>query len=274
MPKGIIQDILLIFLVWQALNSVWLWEENRKWERVAKNKRPKRQKRKRRTAEEFEGLTKKPVCERCEAEKGRKVADRQPPPLIESQVGAPRKVDTSLYFCDHEKCLYNGWLNRGNIIANGHPNGGNSRQLYCKDCKTYFVETLGTIFYGSRAERRTIMALSEGLGIQGASRVFGVKPDTIWEWLVAASEHMEAFSNYLMHDLQLTQVQLDELYGLLREVKAAEAEPEEETRKGKSSLWVLGSHRRGHKTYGQRGSRAAAATDGPGVGSRCGRQTG
>ena len=106
MPKGIIQDILLIFLIWRLMDSVWLWEECRKWERAAKKKRPKRQKRKRRTAEEFKGLTKKPVCERCEAEKGPKVADRQPPPMIESQVGAPRTEDTSHHFCDHKKCLY------------------------------------------------------------------------------------------------------------------------------------------------------------------------
>jgi len=242
MPKGIIQDISLIFLVWQALNSVLLWEECRKWERVVQKKRPKRQKRKRRTAEEFKGLTKKPVCEQCEAEKGPKVADRQPPPMIESQVGAPRTVDTSHHFCDHKKCLYYGWLNRGNIIANGHPNGGKSRQMYCKVCKSYFVETLGTIFYGGRIEAQikmwAILSLAEGLGIQGVSRVFGIKADTVHKWLVAASEHTVAFSNYVIHDLRLTQVQLDELYGLVREIKAEEADPEQQGKPKKNSLWV------------------------------------
>jgi hypothetical protein len=31
----------------------------------------------------------------------------------------------------------------GNIRANGHPNGGPWRQLYCRGCQGYFQETHG-----------------------------------------------------------------------------------------------------------------------------------
>ena len=38
----------------------------------------------------------------------------------------------------------------GNISANGHPNGGPWRQLYCTACDSYFQETHGTPLHGKR----------------------------------------------------------------------------------------------------------------------------
>jgi len=55
-----------------------------------------------------------------------------------------------------------------------------------------------------------LKALAEGLGIQTA-RVLDVDADTVQDWLSQAAEHMEAISRYLIHELHLNQVQVDEL---------------------------------------------------------------
>jgi IS1 family transposase len=65
-------------------------------------------------------------------------------------------------------------------------------------------------------------ARAEGLGIRAVARVFAVDPHTVLRWLVEAAAHLQAFSQYFLHDVRVTQVQLDELYALLRAVKAGE----------------------------------------------------
>jgi len=61
--------------------------------------------------------------------------------------------------------------------------------------------------------------LAEGLGIRGTARVFEVDPNTVLQWLVEAAEQLRAFSQYVLHDVRVQQVQLDELFALLSAVK-------------------------------------------------------
>jgi IS1 family transposase/transposase-like protein len=123
-------------------------------------------------------------------------------------------------------------LGLGNLRANGHPSGGPWRQLYCRSCHGYFLETHGTLFHGKRASveliGRVIACLAEGLGIRGTARGVEIDPNTVLGWLVEAAEHLHAFSASLLHELDLNQVQLDELYAVLSavrdgDVSAAEA---------------------------------------------------
>jgi IS1 family transposase len=67
---------------------------------------------------------------------------------------------------------------------------------------------------------------SEGLGIRATARVFEVAPNTVLHWLVEAAEHLRAFSAYFLCDLHVGQLQLDELYAVLRGVKAGEISEE------------------------------------------------
>jgi hypothetical protein len=138
--------------------------------------------------------------------------------------GRRRQVDTSTHFCPNPNCQYRGWTGWGNIRANGHPGGGRWRQLLCIVCRGYFLETLGTIFHGKRSSPdlivRVISCLAEGLGIRGTARVFEVDPNTVLQWLVETADQLRVFSHYFLHDLQLRQVQLDELYAVLSALKA------------------------------------------------------
>jgi IS1 family transposase len=60
------------------------------------------------------------------------------------------------------------------------------------------------------------------LGICATARVFEVAPNTVLQWLVEAAEQLRAFSAYFLCDLHVEQLQLDELYAVLRARKAGE----------------------------------------------------
>jgi hypothetical protein len=136
----------------------------------------------------------------------------------------PRVVDTSLHFCPHEGCDYRGCLGLGNLRANGPPSGGPWRQFHCTSCGGYVLETHGTLFHGKRASVdlivRVIACLAEGLGICATARVFEVDPNTVLQWLVEAAEQLQVFTHYFLCDVHGTQLQLDELYAAIRDLKA------------------------------------------------------
>jgi IS1 family transposase/transposase-like protein len=160
------------------------------------------------------------------------------PPVLTSKRGRPRSVDTSSHYCPNQACQYYGWLGLGNIRANGHPNGSRWRQLECRVCGRTFLETINTIFYGKQVAAETIWqvlkALAEGLDIRATGRVFELDPNTVQSWLAQAGCHLEAVSHYLLHDLQLSQVQVDELWALLGH---SEAETDTASQ-GRSKRWV------------------------------------
>jgi IS1 family transposase len=152
-------------------------------------------------------------------------------------------VDTSGHFCPHPTCTDRGWVGLGNISANGHPNGGPWRQLHCTSCGGYFQETHGTPLHGKHVAPDLLVwavgALAEGLGLRAVSRVFEVDPNTVLHWLVEVADHLKAFSQYFLHDVRVTQVQLDELFALLSAVKDGEmSEAKAIKRLSRSPHWV------------------------------------
>jgi IS1 family transposase len=139
--------------------------------------------------------------------------------------------------------VYQGRVGLGNLSANGHLSGGPWRQLYCSQGAGYVLETHGTPLYGQRVSPDllvwTVDALAEGLGIRAVTRVFEVDPNTVLQWLIQAADHLQAFSQYFLHDLRVTQIQLDELYALLSAVKAGEvSEVKALKRLSRSPHWV------------------------------------
>jgi hypothetical protein len=187
--QHVIQALVLVVLVrhvavcWCLLIRDWPG-----WQRLGRWKRPKRRRRRPKPYEKpklFEGLTRKPVWAACAAEEAgeREKGRREPPPRIERARGRRPEIDTSAHFCPGEGCTYHGWLDRGNIVSNGHPGGGPWRQLYCVVCGKYFQETLGTIFYGSSVPAddtiRAVLALSQGVSPRKVARIFGVDKDTV-----------------------------------------------------------------------------------------------
>ncbi len=95
--------------------------------------------------------------------------------------------------------------------------------MQCLGCQGYFQETHGTPVHGKRVPPQmlgwAVGAVAEGLGIRAVARVFEVDPNTVLHWLVEVADHAAAFSRYFLHDVRVTQVQLDELFALLSAVK-------------------------------------------------------
>ena len=57
------------------------------------------------------------------------------------------------------------------------------------------------------------------MGIRGTARVFGIDANTVLQWLVEAADQLQAFSDSFLHELHIHQIQLDELYAVLRAVR-------------------------------------------------------
>src|SRR2546430_2634657 len=244
-PTLFFYQLVLVALVWLCLMLQWAWPSDPATCPPIPEPPPPEPKR-HRAHTPFAGLTTKPHCDACEhATAPRPQAPSAPPPRMVPTRGRRRHVDTSTHFCPNPDCAYRGWVGWGNLRANGHPGGGLWRQLLCVACRGYFLETLGTIFHGKRVSVelivRVVACLAEGLGIRGTARVFEVDPNTVLQWLVEAAEQLHAFSRHVLHDVRVRQVQLDELFALLRAVKegeVSEAEAIERLERSPSWVWV------------------------------------
>src|SRR5467141_663924 len=236
-------QLVLVGLVWLCVMLQWAWPSDR----LAGDQKPPQPlppRKRHREPQPFPGLTRQPPCAACEqAHEHVPQPPGCPPPRIVPTRGRPRQVETSRHFCPHPDCAYQGWVGLGNLCANGHPSGGPWRQLHCTSCGGYFQETHGTPLHGKRVAPEKLVwavgALAEGLGIRAVARVFEVDPNTVLQWLVEAADQAAAFSRYFLHDVRVTQVQLDELFALLSAVKAGEvSDAEAITRLSRSPRWV------------------------------------
>src|SRR4029453_9982533 len=177
-------QLVLIALVWLCLMLQWAWPSDPAAVcPTAPEPTPPLPKR-RREPKPFAGFTQKPHCDACEPTPAPgPQTPAAPPPRIVPMRGRRRQVDTSMHFCPNPDCAYRGWVGWGNLRANGHPNGGPWRQLYCTRCEGYFQETQGTPLHGKRVAPEKLVwavgALAEGLGIRAVARVFEVPPNTV-----------------------------------------------------------------------------------------------
>src|SRR4029453_13313139 len=219
-------QLTLIALVWLCLMLHWMWPSDAAACPTLPELLPPLPQRKR-APTPFAGLTTKPHCDACaHATDSRPPPPPVPPPRIIPPRGRRHQVDTATHFCPNPVCAYRGWAGWGNLRANGHPSGGPWGQLYCTRCEGYFQETHGTPLHGKRVASEKLVwavgALAEGLGIRAVARVFEVDPNTVLAWLVDVADHAAAFTQYFLHDVRVTQVQLDELFALLSAVKTGE----------------------------------------------------
>jgi IS1 family transposase len=237
-------DLLLIVLLWLGGLRYKKWACNRSATCLAPRRPTTPLRQHSQDPQPFPGLTSKPHCALCEqAPAPAPAAPRIPPAPLPFLLGRPRQVDTSKQFCPQPRCAYYGWVGLRNIRANGYPNGGRWRQLQCLGCKTSCLETHGTPLHGKRVAPEVVVwavgALAEGLGIRAVARVFAVDPNTVRHWVTEVADQAAACSRYFLHDVHVTQVQLDELFTLLSAVQAGEVNKGEAlSRRPRSPHWV------------------------------------
>jgi len=138
---------------------------------------------------------------------------------------AIRKDDLGRFFCPNERCSFFGERDKGNIHVNGWSGTRKRfRQLACRECGKTFSENTGTPFYGIHTDReRVVQALKmvvERGSMRGAARAIGVDKDTICEWVKKASEHAKTFSEYMVKDLHMTAIEVDELWTTVKKSRS------------------------------------------------------
>ena len=153
---------------------------------------------------------------RPEQAEGRRV---QPSPM---QVNpAIRKDDLGRFSCPNQKCRLHGQRNRGNIRVNGWSGRGRrNRQLICRGCGKTFSENYGTPFYGLMTDKETVVRalklVVERGSMRGAARAMDVDKDTVCDWVRKASDHTETLTEYMVHDLQMPALEVDELWATVK----------------------------------------------------------
>jgi len=134
-------------------------------------------------------------------------------------MGLDFKKYKEFQFCDNPLCPMHNKVGEGNIkIFNS-----DSKQVYCNICKNHWVITKNTFFYQLKTPINVILkvlySLSEGMGVRAIRRADGVCNETIQDWILRASMHIELLTNYLQKDMHLSQCQIDEFWSFIKKKK-------------------------------------------------------
>lgn len=129
-------------------------------------------------------------------------------------------IDISELWCWNEKCTNYGTKGRGNIFLKERK-GPHQRALFmCRTCRCCFSETHGTPFFGLKTPidevARALSLIPERGSIRAVGRFTGHKPDTIISWIKLAGAHAREVNDYFLQDMNLTQVQVDEIWSFIK----------------------------------------------------------
>ncbi len=150
--------------------------------------------------------------------------------------------------CPNPACSHYRLMNRGNVksIATYETQSGKRRIFQCRECGEQFSETRETVFFDLRTPEEKVMIVLKLLlckvELTAISFAMGVTEETILMWLQRAAQKAEEINQHLMRDVEVTQVELDELWSfvLRKRSKSAEANGEspEESSDGRQWVWV------------------------------------
>ena len=122
-------------------------------------------------------------------------------------------------WCDQPKCQDRSKIGQGNIQVYSAA----ERRYYCTTCEHTFNADKGSFFETIRTERLVVLDAVGMLGERNSLRAIGrlkhCKPDTVLQWLDLAGQHGAAVNRYYIHDLYVTQAQVDEQWTFAKKSK-------------------------------------------------------
>jgi len=134
-----------------------------------------------------------------------------------------KDFDTSKLWCWHEDCPDHGKIGAGNIVFKERYGKRNLALLKCKTCGHCFSESRGTPFFGLKASYEevtdTLSSLPEKGSIRGLARSSRHGRDTISRWITAAGKHSKQFNDYVLSNLKLNRIQIDEIWSFIKKRK-------------------------------------------------------
>ena len=150
--------------------------------------------------------------------------------------------------CPNPECTHYRRLQQGNVsaIATYLTQSGKRRIFRCHTCATHFAETRETVFFDLRtSEEKVMMALKMLLvrvDLAGIGFVLSVTEETVLAWLKRAAYQAEAINQHLLHNLPVTQVQLDEMWNFIERKHARETDKTGESlpdgAEGRQWVWI------------------------------------
>ncbi len=134
-----------------------------------------------------------------------------------------QSTNLSELWCWNKECSDYGKINEGNIVFK-EAYGNNHISLFkCTSCGHCFSETHGTSFFELKTSReeviRTLAMFPEKGSIRGVARASGHSKDTVQRWIKAACEHCKEVTEYFFRDLNLSIVQIDEIWSYIKKRK-------------------------------------------------------
>lgn len=103
-------------------------------------------------------------------------------------------------------------------VGKGHTHG--QPRWSCAGCRRSFGPTTGTAMYrlktpAAEVGHALLVVMRRG-SLRAAEEVTGHKYETIARWLRQAAAHAEALTDALVHDVHLTEVEVDEFWSFVR----------------------------------------------------------
>jgi IS1 family transposase len=142
---------------------------------------------------------------------------------VKSRRGAPKRIATQGFACPHPAWAYYRVTDAQihALVGDGtHGKTDRIQTFRCQACRTTFSARRDTPLYRlktpSHRVGEVLAALSEGLDVSAAARVFGHRHPTITTWLARAGAHGATLHARWFRGLRLPHVQLDELRTRLR----------------------------------------------------------
>ena len=128
------------------------------------------------------------------------------------------------FFCPNEHCKNCGVRCKGNVAFRGKYGKDKSRDLlYCRTCGKRFASTQASALFGlhlsTEAIRQIIHHAAEGVGVRATARLLEMDKDTVNRVILRAGEHCANVLSGLLTSLNLTEVQLDELWSFVKKRK-------------------------------------------------------
>jgi transposase-like protein len=168
-----------------------------------------------------------PVCRAAHGQVKETTARRvEPWRTRKGQRGRPKTVVTEGQSCSNPGCAYYQVTDSHvhALVGNGVHHGADSIQYFrCQACGTKVSARWNTPLYDLKTAVRRVdevtTALSEGVDVSAAHRIFKHDERTIQRWLERMGEHGRRAHAHFFHHLMCHHRQLDELVTKLRGVK-------------------------------------------------------
>ena len=130
-----------------------------------------------------------------------------------------RKLDVA---CPNKECRAFNKTGLRNIGRNGfQPNG--TQKYKCTECGRNLVRTINTPFFHRHLSKKEIIRvcklLAEKTSFRAIARATNHHLDTIRAIASAIAEHCKKFSDYFITELNLTPVEVDEMWSFVKKKK-------------------------------------------------------